>query len=147
LQPGRSATAAIERVVPRRHSFDRSSVVVAHWKSRPPFVGRDLLDAVALSVTGRLAGAVKLEEERRLQHAAQFRVAVHGVELRFVEQLDARDGNPELNRRDHGLHGPFHGVEGADGAETASGRPKSRTVISVITPSVPSEPTNRRVRS
>ena len=32
-------------------------------------------------------------------------------------------------------------------AETASGCGYSRTVISVMTPSVPSEPTNRRVRS
>ena len=32
-------------------------------------------------------------------------------------------------------------------AETASGSPYTRSVISVITPSVPSDPTNRRVRS
>ena len=32
-------------------------------------------------------------------------------------------------------------------AEIASGMPCSRNVISVMTPSVPSEPTNRRVRS
>ena len=32
-------------------------------------------------------------------------------------------------------------------ADTASGRPNSRTVISVMTPSVPSDPTNSRVRS
>ncbi len=32
-------------------------------------------------------------------------------------------------------------------AETASGMPCSRSVISVMMPSVPSEPTNSRVRS
>ncbi len=32
-------------------------------------------------------------------------------------------------------------------AEIASGMPYRRSVTSVITPSVPSEPTNRRVRS
>ena len=32
-------------------------------------------------------------------------------------------------------------------AEIASGMPASRSVISVMTPSVPSEPTNSRVRS
>ena len=36
---------------------------------------------------------------------------------------------------------------GQTAADTASGKPCSRTVTSVITPSVPSDPTKSRVRS
>ncbi len=42
---------------------------------------------------------------------------------------------------------PAMDSNGQTAARTASGRPYKRSVSSVITPSVPSEPTNNRVRS
>ena len=42
---------------------------------------------------------------------------------------------------------PGTSANGTTAAAIVSGTPYSRTVSSVITPSVPSEPTNRRVRS
>jgi hypothetical protein len=41
-------------------------------------------------------------------------VPVHRVHLHFVEQLDPRHRNTELNRGDDGLHGALDGVERAD---------------------------------
>jgi len=54
----------------------------------------DLLHRCGALLDSLLAGAVKFEEERRLEHAIQLRVLVDGIELRFVEQLDARHGMP-----------------------------------------------------
>ena len=78
----------------------------------------------------------------------QLRVAVDRVDLHLVEQLDARHRDAELDRGDHGLAPRLPSTRTAQtAADTASGRPNSRSVTSVMTPSVPSEPTNSRVRS
>ena len=61
-----------------------------------------------------LAGAVELEEQRRLHRIRQARVAVHRVDLHLVEQLDARHRDAELDRRDDRPHGAFHRLERAD---------------------------------
>jgi hypothetical protein len=45
------------------------------------------------------------------------------------------------------LTAPSIVANGHTAADTASGKPCSRSVTSVITPSVPSEPTKSRVRS
>ena len=51
----------------------------------------------------RGAQPVKLEEEHRRHRIAQSRVTVDGIHLHLVEELDARDRNPELDDRDDGL--------------------------------------------
>jgi hypothetical protein len=69
------------------------------------------------------------------------------VHLQGVEQFDARHRDAELDGLDHRLHRALHVGKEQVALEIASGMPCSRTVTSVMTPSVPSEPTNRRVRS
>ena len=56
-------------------------------------------------------------------------------------------GTPGLDGRDDRVDRLLELAKGHTAAEIASGMPCSRSRISVITPSVPSEPTNRRVRS
>ena len=78
----------------------------------------------------------------------ELEVAVDGVDLDVVEQLDARDRDRVGEHLDHGVDG---GVERRERARVAaviaSGVGCRRSVASVISPSVPSEPTNSRVRS
>ena len=77
----------------------------------------------------------------------QFREPVDSIHLDFVRQFDPRDGNAQLNRRDHRPTASSIVGKLQTAAATASGSGCSRTVISLMTPSVPSEPTNNRVRS
>ena len=60
------------------------------------------------------AVAVELEEQRRRDRIAGLRVAVDRVDLHLVEQLDARDRDAELNRRDHRFDRALDRVERAD---------------------------------
>jgi hypothetical protein len=64
-----------------------------------------------------------------------------------VEQLDARDRDAALDRLDHRVDRARHRRKRADRGRHASGIAYSRSVSSVMMPSVPSAPTNRRVRS
>ena len=80
--------------------------------------------------------------------SVELRIGVAGLHLQFVEQLDARDRNAGLDGRDRGVAGRLDRRERADAAPRSP--PECRaasSVISVMTPSVPSEPTNSRVRS
>ena len=52
-----------------------------------------------------------------------MRVAIDGIDHDLVEQLDPRDGNPELDRGDDGLHRTFQRVERTDAAGDRLGQP------------------------
>ena len=116
LAAGTQRERRIERVVTRlpepRAIFGRR---------RPLEAGRALLGGDAPATAARVLGhrlvarAVELEEQRRLQRVVQARVAVDRVDLHFVEQLDARDRDTELDRRHHRLHRALHRLEGTDG--------------------------------
>ena len=68
---------------------------------------------------GRLIGdvasavAVEFEEQRRRDRITGLRIAVDGVELDLVEQLDPGDRDAELNRRDDRFHRTLDRVERA----------------------------------
>ena len=79
--------------------------------------------------------------------ALELGIADAGVHGQLVEQLDARHRHARLDRDDHGIDRILDGRDGHTADEIASGMPCRRSRISVITPSVPSEPTSRRVRS
>ena len=57
--------------------------------------------------------AVEFEEEGRLHREAEFGIAVDGVDLHLIEQLDPRNGNAGLDRRDDSVDGAVDGLEGA----------------------------------
>ena len=71
-------------------------------RPRAPAPSARLIGDVALAV------AVKLEEQRRRHRVARLRVPVDRVHLHLVEQLDPRDRNAELDRRDDGVDGALH---------------------------------------
>jgi hypothetical protein len=83
---------------------------------------------------------VKFEKQHRRLRQRELRIGVAGPDLQRIEQLDAGDRNAGLDGEDRGL------AAGLDAA-IASGMPDRRSVSSVMTPSVPSEPTISRVRS
>jgi len=58
-----------------------------------------------------VAQAVELEEQRREHRIRQLREAVDRLDQHFVQELDARDRDPELDRRDHRADGAFDVVE------------------------------------
>ena len=91
----------------------RSSSDDAHLKPLRAVLARDLLDGANLIVDRDLAGAVELEEQRRRQRIVGLRVRVDDAELRFVDDLDARDRDAELNGLDHGVGGALHRLERA----------------------------------
>ena len=94
------------------------------------------------------SAAVELDEQRRRLRQVELGIGVEGADLQCVEQLDARHRNAELDRCDDGVAGAVERRERADRrGEIASGMPCSRSVSSVMMPSVPSEPTSSRVRS
>ena len=72
--------------------------------------------AIVVGLVGDVprAVAVKLEEERRRHRITGLGIAVHRVHLRVVEQLDPRDGNADLDRRDDGFDGAAYRLERAD---------------------------------
>jgi hypothetical protein len=125
------------------HSRVRSSGVVAHSKPRRR-LGGDRLHRLGLLLHAGLA-AVELHQQHRRLAQAELRGVdrAHGVR---VEQLAARDRHAHLDDLD-GRVDRRADAGRADRRDTASGSGYSFSVISVITPSVPSLPTNRRVRS
>ncbi len=58
---------------------------------------------------------MKLEEERRRDRVIRFRIVIHDLELLLVDDLDARDWNAKLDRRDDCGSGALHGLERAGG--------------------------------
>ncbi len=62
-----------------------------------------------------IAVAVELEEQRRCHAIRGLRVAVDGVDLHVVQELDPGDRHPLLDGGDHRVHRPLDGVERADG--------------------------------
>src|SRR3954451_23753565 len=46
---------------------------------------------------------MKFKEKKWRFRQGQLRISVAGFDLQFVEQLDARDGNAGLDRRDGGI--------------------------------------------
>ena len=61
-----------------------------------------------------LAEAVELEEKSRLEGQVEMRVAVDGVDLGRVHELDAGDAEAELNGFNDRLHGAVDGGKGAE---------------------------------
>ncbi len=114
---------------------------------RRHFRRRSRRSARACSGDARLR-AVELDEQHRRLGQAQLGVGVEGAHRQRVEQLDARDRQAGLD----GLRSSRCRPSARRGtsrlpAEIASGMPDSRSVISMMTPSVPSAPTKRCVRS
>ena len=73
---------------------------------------RDRLDVLGLRL-GLGGRAVELEHERRSDLELQFEVAVDGVDLGLVEQLDARDRDGVGEHFDHGVDGAVERPERA----------------------------------
>ena len=67
--------------------------------------------------------------------------------LHVVEQLDARDRDAGLDRLDHGVDRALEVAKGADRRRDRFRDAVQPQLTSVMMPSVPSEPTNSRVRS
>jgi hypothetical protein len=120
----------------------------AHSKSARRRISRDLAEAFDLLLHASLR-AVELEEQHAASRAGRaWNRRSPPFTCTRVEQLDARHRNAGLDRQDGGVaRGLRTDGKGQTAAEIASGMPCSFTVISVMMPSVPSEPTKRRVRS
>ena len=86
-------------------------------------LGRDLLDHFRLFDHCPLGHAVKLEEQRRCNRVVQLRVAIHRVDLHLIEELDASDWDPELDRGDDRRNGTLERRKRADGRRDRLGQP------------------------
>ena len=64
---------------------------------------------------------MELEEQRRALFQRHLRVLVDGIDLRLVQQLDARQAEAQLDRLDDGAAGAFQGFERAHGREDRLG--------------------------
>ena len=114
LAPGRSAHAAKKALCRAAQRRLRSAWSVDHSKSRAPCPSAMARTASASSATPR-SRAVELEAHGRGHGEVQAGVAVHGVDLRLVEQLGAGDRDAELHELDHGADGGVDRREGGHG--------------------------------
>src|SRR5687768_6307939 len=71
----------------------------------------DLLYRGRLIIDDRLARAVELEKQCWRQAVACLRVAIHEIELLFIDDLDSSHRHTELNGRNHGVGSAFDAVE------------------------------------
>ena len=145
----RAAGPALHRgkvgVVPRRPQARAfSSGVLAHSKACQPL---SLASACTVSACSRTPLASRgTHQQHRLLAQIQLAVGVDHAHAVGVDQLHARDGYSSWMVAIT-VHRGLDAGEGADGAPTALGQGCRRRVTSVKMPSVPSLPTNRRVRS
>ncbi len=77
----------------------------------PAVLGRDLADCLGLLADVPLTQPVELEKQRREHRVRQLREPVHRIYLHIVQQLDPRDGDPELDRGDDGADGVLDTLE------------------------------------
>ena len=146
--PGRSASAAYSASWRACHSVSRSSSRVAHSKPQPAVLGRERLHRLAPG--RRRAGRCRCE----IRRTASARPGSSVFEYRLTASIwtSSRSsiratGMPSWIVAMTVSTAPSIESNAQTAADTASGIGCSRTVTSVITPSVPSAPTNRRVRS
>ena len=107
---------------------------------------RNLAEALRLLGDARL-GAVKLDKQHRHFRQRQLRVEIARPHLQRIQKFDARHRNAGLDGEDGGVARRLDRGERADARRDRLGNAGSRSVISVMMPSVPSEPTMSRVRS
>ncbi len=144
--PGSQGQCRLVRPVPRlpqraalRRIRSPVDVARAECTGELDHLGAELLDG------GRRA--MKLEEERRLDAVGKLVTAQNRVHLQLVEQLGPRERQPALDRGDHAVGGGGQGGNEQTAAVIDSGSGCTRRTASVTTPSVPSAPMNRCVRS
>ena len=83
-------------------------------------IRRNLSEALRLFRDARRR-AVEFEEQQRRFRKRQLGIDVAGFDLQFVEQLDARDRNAGLDRRDRGVAGGLDGRKRTDAARNRLG--------------------------
>src|SRR5436190_7166923 len=112
---GTQRDGRVERIVPRLPQ------PLAILEPRRPLeaaaapLRRQRLHGVHLVRHVTFAVAVEFEEQRRRDGVGRLRIAVDGVDLGFIEQLDARDRHAELNRGDDRFDRALNRIEPADG--------------------------------
>ena len=112
-----------------------------------PFVCRNRGEGLDL-LARACRRAVEFEKQRRRFGEREMRVGIARPDLHRVGKLDAGERQPHLHGGDGGVAGAFDGGERDRPRKVSvSGIPCSLSVSSVMMPSVPSEPTKRRVRS
>jgi hypothetical protein len=122
-------------------------LLVGRLVERPAALfGRDGAEQFRLLLdAGR--GAVELDEQRVGLLQPQPRIGVEGAHMDLVDELDARHRNAALDGGDDRPAGGVDRRERANAGGDRFGDAVELHPISVMIPSVPSEPTSSRVRS
>ena len=110
-------------------------------------LGGDLGRLPRLGADVVLGGAVELQEQARRDRVVGLVIAVDGLDLQLVDELDPRDRDRVLPDPDDALDRGCSDGNVQRAATVASGIGCRRSVASQISPSVPSEPIISRVRS
>ena len=148
LAPGRSAQRRPIGVVARLPEPACGPPACVAQANGPPPNSRAISPKRSRLLGDAGLGAVEFDEQRRHFRQVELRIDVAGLDLQRIEQLDPRYRNAGLDGQDGGVAGTPRPIgNGQTPAAIASGMPCSLSVSSVMTPSVPSEPTSRRVRS
>ena len=90
---------------------------------------------------------MEFEEQERALRQGELGMKIDRPHLHLVEQLDARDRDAGLDRHDYRVAGGLHARERANAGGDRLGDAVQLRVISVMMPSVPSDPISSRVRS
>jgi hypothetical protein len=104
LRAGAEGAGGVVDVVPRLPEAFRARRAWFATRSRGRRAPGESASAIcADSSDAGLADAVEFEEQRGLRGQFEVGIAVDGVDLMFVEELDAGDADAELNGFDDGL--------------------------------------------
>ena len=145
--PGRNAMVAQNASCRACQSWLRSSARAVHWNSAPP---KSRARSPRPSAPARPRGLPSRGTRRTASAhpvARELRMRMQASIGQLIEQLDACDRHARLDHDDDRVDRSSIVGNGHTAAEIASGMPCRRSAISVITPSVPSEPMSSRVRS